>query len=84
MAIQHGAEEIIPPMQLSSPPSQEIASLAQDSNLHIDIDLDTNYLVLVVLDKEHQPLADALQFAQVVRDGLEFNFIGAIDRLRDG
>jgi hypothetical protein len=41
------------PAQLSSPPSQEIASLAQDSNLHIDIDLDTNYLVLVMLDKEY-------------------------------
>ena len=77
-------EEIIPPTQLSSPPSQETASLAQDSNLHVDIDLDTNYLVLVLLDKEYQSLADVFQFAQVVRDGLVLYYIGAIDRLHDG
>lgn len=39
--------------------------------------------MLVVLDKHHQPLAGEYQFAQVVRDGLVVDFIGAVDRLRE-
>ena len=38
--------------------------------------------MLVVLDAQRQPLAGEYQFAEVVRDGLVVDFIGAIDRLR--
>jgi ethanolamine utilization protein EutJ len=49
---------------------------------HVGVDLGTAYLVLVVLDEKGQPLAGEYQYAEVVRDGLVVDFIGATDRLR--
>ena len=49
--------------------------------LHVGVDLGTAYLVLAVLDQEKQPLAGEYQFAQVVRDGLVLDYLGAIDLL---
>jgi ethanolamine utilization protein EutJ len=57
-------------------------TLHADENLHVGVDLGTAYLVLVVLDERFQPLAGEYQFAQVVKDGLVVDFIGAIDRLK--
>ena len=45
------------------------------------MDLGTAYLVLVALDKDRQPLAGEYQFAQVVRDGLVVDYLGAVDLL---
>ena len=45
------------------------------------MDLGTAYLVLVVLDRDRQPVAGEYQFAQVARDGLVVDFVGAVDRL---
>jgi ethanolamine utilization protein EutJ len=45
------------------------------------VDLGTAYLVLVVLDQNRQPIAGEYQFAEVARDGLVVDFIGAVDRL---
>ena len=49
--------------------------------LHVGVDLGTAYLVLVVLDQDKQPLAGEYQFAQVVRDGLVVDYLGAVDLL---
>jgi ethanolamine utilization protein EutJ len=49
--------------------------------LRIGADLGTAYLVLVVLDESGQPIAGEYQFAQVVRDGLVVDYVGAVDRL---
>ncbi len=49
--------------------------------LHVGVDLGTAYLVLVVLDAHMQPLAGEYQFAQVARDGLVVDFVGAVDLL---
>lgn len=46
--------------------------------VHVGVDLGTAYTVLVVLDQDYQPLAGRYQFAQVVRDGLVVDFIGAM------
>lgn len=51
--------------------------------LHVGVDLGTAYLVLVVLDEQGQPIAGEYEFAQVVRDGLIVDFVGAIDRLTE-
>ncbi len=51
--------------------------------LHVGIDLGTAYIVLVVLDENYYPIAGEYQFAQVVRDGLVFDYIGAVDIVRD-
>jgi ethanolamine utilization protein EutJ len=49
--------------------------------LYVGVDLGTAYLVLVVLDQDKQPLAGEYQFAEVVRDGLVLDYLGAIDLL---
>lgn len=54
-----------------------------DGTLHVGVDLGTAYLVLVVLDQDKRPIAGEYQFAQVVRDGLVVDFIGAVDRLTE-
>lgn len=50
--------------------------------LHIGVDLGTAYTVLIVLDESYQPIAGAYQFAQIVRDGLVVDFVGAVSLLR--
>lgn len=49
--------------------------------LHVGVDLGTAYTVLVVLDADGNPLVGEYQFAQVVRDGLVVDYIGAVDLL---
>ena len=52
------------------------------SSVHVGVDLGTAYTVLVVLDESRRPIAGAYQFAQIVRDGLVVDFVGAVDLLR--
>jgi ethanolamine utilization protein EutJ len=59
------------------PPLQEKAA----GPLQVGVDLGTAYLVLAVLNQNGQPLAGEYQFAQVVRDGLVVDYLGAIDLL---
>lgn len=51
--------------------------------VHVGVDLGTAYTVVLVLDEYFQPLAGTYRFAQVVRDGLVVDFIGAIDLLKE-
>lgn len=53
-----------------------------EGELYTGVDLGTAYLVLVVLAADGTPLAGEYQFAQVSRDGLVVDFIGAVDRLK--
>jgi ethanolamine utilization protein EutJ len=50
--------------------------------VHVGVDLGTAYSVLVVLDKDKNPIAGAYQFAEVVRDGLVTDFNGATELLK--
>ncbi len=54
-----------------------------DGQMRVGVDLGTAYLVLVVLDHQNQPVAGQYRFAQVVRDGLVVDFIGAVDLLKE-
>lgn len=54
---------------------------AEPGRVHVGVDLGTAYTVLVVLNEQHQPVAGAYEFAQVVRDGLVVDFMGAVDLL---
>jgi len=58
-----------------------LAPPSSDS-VHVGVDLGTAYTVLVILDENHQPIAGTYQFAEIVRDGLVVDFIGAVDLLR--
>jgi len=51
-------------------------------DLHVGVDLGTAYTVLIVLDENYQPIAGSYQFAQIVRDGLVVDFVGAVSLLR--
>lgn len=75
------ADETILPLKLS----EQAAHLdpPPGAHLHVGVDLGTAYLVLVVLDEQGRPLAGEWQFAQVVRDGLVVDFVGAADLVRD-
>ncbi|MFN2302776.1 MAG: ethanolamine utilization protein EutJ [Anaerolineales bacterium] len=59
-----------------------VGPFPENGYLRIGVDLGTAYTVLVVLDEQGQPLIGEYQFAQVVRDGLVVDFIGAVDLLR--
>ncbi len=48
----------------------------------IGVDLGTAYLMVVVLGADNIPLAGEWQFAQVARDGLIVDFMGAVDLLK--
>ncbi|MBE7535021.1 MAG: ethanolamine utilization protein EutJ [Anaerolineales bacterium] len=50
--------------------------------VHVGVDLGTAYTTLLVLDENYQPLVGEYQFAQVTRDGLVVDYIGAVDLLR--
>ena len=53
----------------------------------LGVDLGTAYIVLVVLDEENNPVACDLQYAEVVRDGLVVDYLGAsaiVKRLKEG
>jgi ethanolamine utilization protein EutJ len=60
----------------------EELELVPGSGLRVGADLGTAYLVLVVLDKVGRPLAGEWQYAEVVRDGLVVDFVGAADLLQ--
>lgn len=50
--------------------------------VHIGVDLGTAYTVVAVLDENYHPLAGRYQFAEIVRDGLVVDFIGAIQLIK--
>jgi ethanolamine utilization protein EutJ len=51
--------------------------------VHVGVDLGTAYTVLAVLDEQHRPLAGTYRFAQIVRDGLVVDFVGAVALLKE-
>jgi ethanolamine utilization protein EutJ len=50
--------------------------------VHVGVDLGTAYTVLIVLDEQYRPIAGEYKFAQVTRDGLVVDFVGAVDLLK--
>jgi ethanolamine utilization protein EutJ len=46
------------------------------------VDLGTAYLTVAVLDENDQPLTGEYQFAQVAKDGLVVDFVGAVDLVK--
>lgn len=55
----------------------EPAELSPGEQLFVGVDLGTAYIVVVVVNAERKPVACALEFAQVVRDGLVVDYTGA-------
>lgn len=59
------------------------SSSGNGANVHVGVDLGTAYTVLIVLDDNYRPIAGTFRFAEVVRDGLVVDFIGAIDLIKE-
>ncbi|MBN2149003.1 MAG: ethanolamine utilization protein EutJ [Anaerolineales bacterium] len=74
------AEAAILPRHLSE--QSQPVNIAADEKLRVGVDLGTAYLVLAVTNENGAVLAGEWQFAEVVRDGLVVDFIGATDLLR--
>ncbi len=74
------AEAVILPRSLSE--KAEPTPLPTEQKLRVGVDLGTASLVMVVTDEAGTPLAGEWQLAQVVRDGLVLDYLGAIDLLR--
>lgn len=47
------------------------------------VDLGTSCIVISVLDAHHQPIAGAYQYANVVKDGMVVDYLGAINIVRE-
>ena len=50
----------------------------KNTKLYTGVDLGTAYIVLAVVDEEGTPIAGAMQFAEVVKDGLVVDYNGAM------
>ncbi|MHC1750811.1 MAG: ethanolamine utilization protein EutJ [Cellulosilyticaceae bacterium] len=48
-----------------------------EDELLVGVDLGTAYIVLVVLNKDKEPVACDMEFAQVLKDGLVVDYVGA-------
>ncbi len=55
----------------------------KSSVYYTGVDLGTAYIVLAVLDEHYQPVAGAYRFANVVKDGMVVDYIGAIRIVRE-
>jgi ethanolamine utilization protein EutJ len=74
------ARQVVRWVEDPEPPPLEVPL---EGKLHVGVDLGTAYLTVVVLDEGLRPVAGEFQFAQVARDGLVVDFIGAVDRVRE-
>lgn len=54
-------------------------TLGPNTKLYTGVDLGTAYVALAVVDERGNPVGGAMHFAQVVRDGLVVDYIGAVD-----
>ncbi|MBC7359231.1 MAG: ethanolamine utilization protein EutJ [Desulfacinum sp.] len=57
-------------------------SAPYDGPFHVGVDLGTADVVLMVVDDRGRPVAAFLEWAQVVRDGVVVDFVGAVDIVR--
>lgn len=57
--------------------------LHPSSIYYTGVDLGTTCIVLAVLDENYQPVAGAYRYADVVRDGMIVDYIGAVEIVRE-
>lgn len=74
------AEAVILPRRLSETAGP--VTLMPDARLRVGVDLGSAYIVMAVTDEAGTPVAGEWQYAEIARDGLVVDFIGAVDLLR--
>lgn len=58
------------------------AKVGKDEELYCGLDVGTAFIVLAVVDAQGRPVACAYKFADVVRDGMVVDYLGACDIAR--
>lgn len=53
-----------------------------DEELFVGVDLGTAYIVMVVLDKDKNPVACEMEFSRAIKDGLVVDYVGAMNTVR--
>ena len=56
---------------------ENTVAVTPDEKLLVGVDLGTAYIVVVVLNSQKEPVACAMEFAQVIKDGLVVDYTGA-------
>ncbi len=69
-------------LELEERITNPVRSQNTGEKLFVGVDLGTAFVVVVVLDANLKPLACALEFAHVVRDGVVVDYAGATDIVR--
>ncbi|MDR2458230.1 MAG: ethanolamine utilization protein EutJ [Clostridiales Family XIII bacterium] len=57
--------------------------LSKSKKYYVGIDLGTAVVVLAILDENYMPVAGAYKYANVVKDGMIVDYLGAIDIVKD-
>lgn len=57
--------------------------VSADETLHVGVDLGTAYIVVVVLNSAKEAVGCAMEFAQVIRDGIVVDYTGATQIVRN-
>ena len=52
-------------------------------DLFVGVDLGTSYVVVVVVDRKGNPVAGTMRFANIAREGLVLDYLGAIEIVRE-
>ncbi|MDY3973883.1 ethanolamine utilization protein EutJ [uncultured Veillonella sp.] len=55
----------------------------KSSTYYVGVDLGTAFIVIAVLDENREPVAGAYQFANVVKDGMVVDYVGAVQMVRE-
>lgn len=76
--LNHAAQVIHWSADPEPPPFDKVP----EGRLQVGVDLGTAYLTVVVLDEEQRPLSGEYTYAEVARDGLVVDFVGAVDLVK--
>ena len=62
---------------------KETGKFNKNEELYVGVDLGTAYIVLVVINEQKEPIACEMKYAQVLRDGLVVDYIGALNIVKE-
>lgn len=60
----------------------KVGKFKKDEELLVGVDLGTAYIVLVVLNSKKEPVACEMEYAEVLKDGLVVDYMGALDLVK--
>jgi len=72
-------DRLIADLEMCLETTREVSA---SDELLVGVDLGTAYIVLVVMNSNREPVACAMEFAQVVKDGLVVDYMGAMQTVR--